>query len=237
MNYWDKKEKLKKYAGGVRQFFPLAEEQLDMISRIIEKFNPSINTFLDLGCGDGFLGHFIYQLYPDAHGVFLDYSQEMIEKAKSKDADHNSGFVVMDFADPEWHRSIKTFRKFDLIITGYSIHHIENTQKQRLYKDIFELLKTRGIFLNLEHVSSPTPVIQEMFTEIFLDGMFNYHEHINDPKPKEEIEQIYQDPEHKVLNKLASVEKQCGWLREVGFTHVDCYMKIFELALFGGIKQ
>ena len=63
MSYWDKKENLSKYVGGVRQFFPLAEEQLDMISRIIEKFNPSINTFLDLGCGDGFLGYFIYELY------------------------------------------------------------------------------------------------------------------------------------------------------------------------------
>ena len=84
MSYWDKKEKLSKYVGGVRQFFPLAEEQLDMISRIIEKFNPSINTFLDLGCGDGFLGYFIYELYPDAHGVFLDRSPEMVQRLKIK---------------------------------------------------------------------------------------------------------------------------------------------------------
>jgi len=36
MSYWDKKENLSKYVGGVRQFFPLAEEQLDMISRIMD---------------------------------------------------------------------------------------------------------------------------------------------------------------------------------------------------------
>lgn len=237
MSYWDKKEKLFKYVEGVRQFFPFAEEQLDIISRIIEKFNPFINTFLDLGCGDGFLGHYIYQLYPDAHGVFLDCSPEMIEKAESKDVNHNSEFVVQNFGNPDWYRSILTSRKFDLIVAGYSIHHIENTQKQRLYKDIFDLLNTNGIFLNLEHVSSPTPVVQEMFNELFLDGMSNYHEHIKDGKTKEEIEQIHNDPEHKILHKLESVEKQCKWLGDIGFTNVDCYMKIFELALFGGMKQ
>jgi tRNA (cmo5U34)-methyltransferase len=76
-----------------------------------------------------------------------------------------------------------------------------------------------------------------MFTELFLDGMFKYHEHIKDGKTKEEIEEIHNDPEHKILHKLESVEKQCMWLRDIGFTHVDCYMKVFELALFGGIKQ
>jgi SAM-dependent methyltransferase len=237
MSFWDKQEKISKYVGGIRQFFPLAEEQLDIISRIIEKFNASINTFLDLGCGDGFMGHFIYQLYPNAHGVFLDCSQEMIKKAKAKDVGQMSEYVVQDFADPNWYRSIKPSLKFDLIIAGYSIHHIENNQKQRLYKDVFELLNPNGIFLNLEHVSSPTPVIEEMFNELFSDGMFNYHKQIKDGKSKEEIDRLHNDPEHKVLNKLESVEKQCEWLRDIGFTHVDCYMKIFELALFGGTKQ
>lgn len=237
MSFWDKQEKISKYVGGIRQFFPLAEEQLDIISRIIEKFNASINTFLDLGCGDGFMGHFIYQLYPNAHGVFLDFSQEMIKKAKAKDVGQMSEYVVQDFADPNWYRSIKPSLKFDLIIAGYSIHHIENNQKQRLYKDVFELLNPNGIFLNLEHVSSPTPVIEEMFNELFSDGMFNYHKQIKDGKSKEEIDRLHNDPEHKVLNKLESVEKQCEWLRDIGFTHVDCYMKIFELALFGGTKQ
>jgi hypothetical protein len=35
---------------------------------------------------------------------------------------------------------------------------------------------------------------------------------------------------------VAPVEDQCAWLREIGFTDVDCYMKIYALAVFGGVK-
>jgi hypothetical protein len=32
------------------------------------------------------------------------------------------------------------------------------------------------------------------------------------------------------------VEAQAGWLREIGFEQADCYLKWWELAVFGGIK-
>lgn len=76
MKYWERKEKLFKYIDGVRQFFPLAKEQMEIISRIIEKFNPSIIDFLDLGCGDGFLGFFIYKLYLILMECFLIFQKK-----------------------------------------------------------------------------------------------------------------------------------------------------------------
>ncbi len=237
MKYWERKEKFFKYIDGVRQFFPLAQEQLETISRIIDKFNPSIDYFLDLGCGDGFLGRFIYELYPNSEGVFLDISQEMINKVKEKSLKESTKYIVKDFGEEDWVSSIKSIKKFDLIISGFSIHHIDNEKKKNLYKDIFNLLKPGGIFINLEHVSSPTEKIEELFNDLFLDGMSDYQESIGEKKTKEEIKNIYHDPKHKELNKLESVEKQCDWLREIGFKEVDCFMKIFELALFGGIKE
>ena len=151
--------------------------------------------------------------------------------------DHDSEFIIRDFGNPNWYKSISTHEKFDLIISGYSIHHIENEEKQRLYHDIYDLLNPNGIFLNLEHVSSATEVLEETFNELFLDNMSEYQKYIGEEKTMEEIKAIYHDPQHKALNKLASVEEQCNWLRNTGFSNVDCYMKIFELALFGGTRN
>ena len=98
------------------------------------------------------------------------------------------------------------------------------------------MLKPNGIFLNLEHVSSPTEKLEELFSESFNDGLMDYQKHIGEEMTIEEVKEKFYDPDHKKLNILAPVEKQCDWLREIGFQEVDCYMKIFELALFGGVK-
>ena len=119
MDYWERKEKLFKYVDGVRQFFPLAKEQLDTIARIISKYNSPVKNFLDLGCGDGFIGHFIYELYPNARGVFLDGSKEMIAKAQAKDLKHKSDFIIQNFGESNWLNCFKTKEKYDLIISGY----------------------------------------------------------------------------------------------------------------------
>lgn len=98
MTYWNQKDKQFKYISGVRQFFPLAEEQLAIISRIIDKYNPDISNFLDLGCGDGFMEKYIHHKAPDTTGVFLDISPQMIEQAKANNPMESAEFVVQDLA-------------------------------------------------------------------------------------------------------------------------------------------
>jgi hypothetical protein len=80
--------------------------------------------------------------------------------------------------------------------------------------EVFGLLEPGGVFLNLEHVSSPTPRLREQFLAAL--GL----------AVKEE------DPSNRLLN----VETQLRWLGEIGFADVDCYWKWLELALLGGVK-
>ncbi|MGH2413388.1 MAG: hypothetical protein ACRDEA_06795, partial [Microcystaceae cyanobacterium] len=54
---------------------------------------------------------------------------------------------------------------------------------------------------------------------------------------REEIGQQYYSRTDKNANILTLVETQCEWLREIGFVDVDCFMKLFEIALFGGLKE
>jgi hypothetical protein len=36
--------------------------------------------------------------------------------------------------------------------------------------------------------------------------------------------------------KIAPLEVQCDWLRSIGFESVECFLKVAELAVFGGLK-
>jgi tRNA (cmo5U34)-methyltransferase len=234
---WQKEEVSKSYLEGVRGAIPLAEEQLDIVLKMIETVNPHFENFLDLGCGDGILGRVILSKYPAVQGVFLDFSPTMLEAAKSKVKGKNIEFICQDYGVKEWVNAVEKYGLFDVIVSGFSIHHQPNARKQEIYAEIYRLLKPGGLFLNLEHVASNSEWLGKVFDEYFIDSLYAFHHQNQGEKSRAEIGQEYYYRPDKAANILAPVEMQCDWLRELGYINVDCYFKIFEIALFGGMRS
>lgn len=237
MDNWKTERLAKTYLEGVRGAIPFAVEQIEMLLRIIKFFKPGVDSFLDLGCGDGILGSTVFENWPDSKGIFLDFSEPMIDaaKLKCKGYKNHAIFFNIDFGNINWIESILNYIPVDLVISGFSIHHQDDNNKKRLYKEIYNrLLKPGGLFLNLEQVSSPTAAIGKIFDEFFIEHMEKF---LRESGPNISIEEItkeyYKDKE---VNLLASVGEQCRWLSETGFINVDCYFKAFELSIFGGVK-
>jgi tRNA (cmo5U34)-methyltransferase len=95
-------------------------------------------------------------------------------------------------------------------------------------------LKPNGIFLNLDHVSSPTKWVKNLFDNFFIDSLHSVLAKKGIRRSREQIAREYYERPDKAANILTPVEVQCDWLRQIGFEDVDCYFKVFELALFGG---
>ena len=232
---WQQEELAKIFLEGVRGAIPLANTQIDIMLRIIQTANPKVESFLDLGCGDGILGRAILAKYPDAKGIFLDFSEPMLAAAKSKvENSANLEFISQDFGVKEWVDSVKNQGLFDVIVSGFAIHHQPDERKKEIYGEIYQLLKPGGIFVNLEHIASNTEWVQKIFDELFIDSLYGFNQQHNSGKSRQEIAQEYYYRPDKAANILAPVEIQCNWLKELGFINVDCYFKIFEIALFGG---
>ncbi|MFN8024764.1 MAG: methyltransferase domain-containing protein, partial [Acidimicrobiales bacterium] len=103
---------------------------------------------------------------------------------------------------------------FDAVVSSFAIHHVVDERKRSLFGEVFARLRPGGVFLDLEHVASPTPSLHRAFLE------------------RIDVDPTNDDPS----NKLAPVEAQLGWLREAGFVEVDCLWKWRELALLAAIR-
>ena len=106
----------------------------------------------------------------------------------------------------------------------------------QLYQDMFDLLRPGGPFLRLEHVARHSEWARQAFDEMFVDCLWSHHRDQGGARTREEVAaQWYHRPD-KSDNILAPLELQCRWLEEIGFQDVDCFLKVFQLALFGGRK-
>ena len=165
---------------------------------------------LDLGSGDGRLIHLLRLDRPQARFVALDFSPTMLAAARQRfTGQREVQIVAHDLDDP-----LPPLGSFDAVVSSFAIHHCDDERKRALYSEIHALLEPGGTFCNLEHVASATPALQARFL-----AAMGINEGTGDPS-----------------NKLASVEAQLRWLREIGYLDVDCYWKWLELALFGGRK-
>ena len=168
----------------------------------------SARRILDLGTGDGRLLALLREGRPASEGVGLDMSEPMLTAARERFAGEPLVELVQhDLAEP-----LPDLGSFDAIVSCFAIHHLLDERKRSLYGEIFKLLEPGGIFCNLEHVASPTERLHAAFYQAI-----GYPPGFEDPS-----------------NHLLDVETQLSWLREIGFTDVDCYWKWLEMALLIG---
>lgn len=163
----------------------------------------STRRVLDIGTGDGRLIALCRECAPDVEALGLDLSAPMLDRARERFADEPGVTIAeYDLADP-----LPDYGRFDLVVSGFAIHHVEDEVKRARYAEIFDLLLPEGRFINVEHVSSPS----ERLHQDFKDALG--------------VEQG--DPS----NRCSPTDVQLEWLRDIGFTDVDCLWKWRELAL------
>jgi len=217
---------------------PFIQEQMEVMLRLAEDLCRPVHRFMDLGCGDGVLAAVVLENYPGATAVLADHSAPMLEAARGKfqSLSGSARFCTVDYSGPEWIQAVAQYSPFDLIVSGFSIHHQPDTRKRQIYTEIFGLLASGGMFVNMEHVASPTGRIAELWDRIRVDSLYNFAVQRGANKSRALIEKEYFERPDREANRFTLVETQCEWLKKIGYTDVDCFFKYFELAIFGGCR-
>jgi SAM-dependent methyltransferase len=221
-----------------RAAIPLAQEQIGVMISILRARTQPLRSFLDLGCGDGILGAAVLGAFPWSRGVLVDFSESMLEQAREQLEEHADRllFENLDYGDPGWVSRMRAFAPFDAIVSGYSIHHQPDARKREIYAEIFSLLEDGGWFVNIEHIAPAAPLATDLFNNQIIDGYFAIEQRSGGRRSREEMASVFLNRPDKDANQLLSVDLQCAWLREIGFQEVDCYFRIYELAVFAGRK-
>lgn len=203
---WTERDKVPEYVDRVGKLPPRQSGEFELL----EALPDSIESLLDLGCGDGRLARLVGDSHPELQRIVaVDTSQPMLELARSSLGTDDG--VVVGLHD--MNESISPLGKFGAVVSGFAIHHVSNERKQSLFAEIFEAVQPGGVFANLEVVRCATPDLHaEFYRRIGRTG---------------------DDPE----DVLAPVEPQLEWMRAAGFADVDCQWRWRGFALLVGRRR
>lgn len=164
-------------------------------------------TVLDLGCGDGRLSSLVLEACPTVEQVVaVDISPPMLDRARERFVDD----ARVKIQSWDLSENLGPLGAFDLIVSGFAIHHLEDDRKKALYGEVSGQLLPGGFFANLEIVASATPLLHAEFLSA--------------------IGRTADDP----ADRLVDVETQLAWMRDCGLAHVECMWRWRGMALLMG---
>jgi tRNA (cmo5U34)-methyltransferase len=172
-------------------------------------------SVLDVGGGYGALTAEVLEERSDAQVVLHDYSEAMIEKAKERLARFGDRvtYMIADMAEPGWSDDLGG--PFDAVVSALAIHNLDALEIiQRVYGDLFALLRLGGCIFNLDLLFPEGSGLADLYRR--------------DPS---------RDSRWDVHVYPAGLQTQLCWLRNAGFSEVDCVWKDLDQGLLWGLRS
>jgi SAM-dependent methyltransferase len=180
---------------------------------------------LDIGSGHGVLAAAVLDAFPHATATGLDLSEPMMEVGRERMARFGARFHyhVGDFANGQLPNDLSG--PFDLVVSSRAIHHINPDAKRRLFADIYVHVAPGGCFLDVDNMRPRDEFLRARYAQADPGRPTGYGNRAQTPRTGGSRE--HPDP----------VAEQLTFLREAGFSHVDCFWKRLGRAMIGGFKE
>ncbi len=133
----------------VEETIPKYREMQEQITLPILTERNEVIKCLDIGCGAGRSSYELLVNFPSASVVCFDMDQKQVTKAKEnlEEFSERTEFIVGDFLSHDFEE------QFDIIITSFTMSHLDRKEKQQWLKKIRSLLAENGYFVCADKVS------------------------------------------------------------------------------------
>jgi tRNA (cmo5U34)-methyltransferase len=216
---------------------PIRDVQTAMVLRMIPHEIDAPIRVLDIGAGYGALAAAVLCDRPNTTAVCLDASEAMLKLGPEKNFALNNRmmFIQASLESPDWLKSVDG--TFDAVISSRALHHFTENQRRRdIFKEVFNLVRSGGCFINADNVRAATKSLSERYRgarDEYLDRFVRQSSggKMNLVDARAATPSSYHGPHNN-----GDLEEELAWLREAGFVDVDCFWKLTTTVVYGGFK-
>jgi len=171
---------------------------------IADNVDSDRDTVLDIGIGTGNLEEVIFKKFPQTKIIGIDTAADFLNIAKNNNNAHQLQTVQADIRNYEMGEC-----RFGKIFSSLTIHHFEDKEKRRLFKNIYKALNDKGMFINFD-----------MINPEFEDEVIKLRKRLFQRWEAQGLSKGFIEEEKKEMaerDKLVELSKQKKWLEKIGF--------------------
>ena len=222
-------------------FVPRREEQIETICRLIPAdSNEEFNT-VELGAGDGTLASAVMSSFTNCRYLALDGSELMRARLQSTPESQAGSLHIapFDLADTEWRTRLPD--PLRCVLASLIAHHLNADGKRQLFSDIASRLEPGGAFIMIDLVEPTSSQARDASSRQWdEDVQVRVQASGEGPEAyyvfRKDRWNFYADPTPDPYDQPSPLSDQLNWLRDAGFSRVDCFWMYAGHAIFGGYK-
>jgi tRNA (cmo5U34)-methyltransferase len=200
---------------------------MELITKAAIKSTVKIRKVLDIGCGAGNNTIKLSQYVSPFDCDLVDLSLPMLEKARDRISEVNTGKIRIFQSDFRVVDLPK--KKYNVIFAAAVLHHLRDDQDwEATFRKIYQLSAPGGSVWITDLVSHETEPVQSLMWE-------GYHEYLCSVGGKSYKDKIFNSIDTE--DSPRPVTYQLDLLRKVGFDHIELLHKNSCFAAFGAIKN
>ncbi|MEO1514588.1 MAG: class I SAM-dependent methyltransferase [Bacteroidota bacterium] len=185
-------------------------------------------AFIDLGCGTSFFSTSFFHLFPQIKGILIDGSAEMLSQAKEKLSGRKVDveYIHSSFQDLVLEGKVE---QVDVVFSCLAIHHIDESQKEALYRKVYQQLTDRGVFILFDLFELKDPAEHQLLAHIaYRDIQRKLKKYLGMEEEDIELEELslenikHNDSREKQRegDQESYLEDMIAVLKDIGFKHV-----------------
>jgi SAM-dependent methyltransferase len=218
---------------------PSRDEQMEVMLSLVPATTEREFRAAELACGDGRLSAALLERFPRAQVLALDRSALMLDRARERLEPFAERAQVREFDidRTDWLSSLPS--PLRCVLSSLAIHHLDNSDKRRLFREVASRLEPGGALLIADVVAPASDVVRSAQIAAWhrtareqslalTDGLETYERAV--------AEGWGPEAEPDPLDRPWRLFEQLKWIEEAGFSTVDCFWMRAGIAVYGGYR-
>jgi tRNA (cmo5U34)-methyltransferase len=234
---YDVSQRVKTYDADMELMHPNRSKMVQIAIEVLPFPRAAALRAIDLGIGTGYFTEQFLNHFPNSRVLGIDGAQAMVDLAKARLTSLASRvqFVIGDF------RNLRQLAPgagmADVVFSAYALHHLGRPDKERVLREVLELLVPGGWFINADLIVADSPELESRLQELRIAGIVERADGADNRFPDSaSTRQFLADLERKEADHPLTLAEDLALLRSSGLKNVSAFWLEYRELVSGGRK-